>query len=175
VRGGAAMTAAAYARRSVRGTNLGYASLAEWLALVYRIGGRIQASRPHYRRCRQLYRSLRVGDIRSNHDIPTLEACERLFDRARRAGDVPCGRGLQRELTRSEIGALLVETRNRLGALRSGRADRPRSKGPRLDPACIPDVALERLIQRHPDLETVDRLRAERIRRLVQRRPSLSP
>lgn len=169
------MTAVADARRSVCGTNLGYASLAEWLALAYSIGGRIRASRSHYRRCRQLYRSLRVGDIRSNRDIPALEACERLFDRARRGGDVPWGRGLQRELTRSEIGALLVETRNRLGALRSGRADRLRSKGPRFDPACIPDAALERLIQQHPDLETVDRLRTERIRRLAQRRPSLSP
>jgi hypothetical protein len=72
---------------------------------------------------------------------------------------------LQRELTRTEIGTFLVETRNRLDALYSGRADRPCAKGPRFDPACIPDAALERLIQRHPDLEIVDRLRAERSRR----------
>ena len=38
--------------------------------------------------------------------------------------------------------ALMVETRNRLDALRSGRADRPRCKGPRFDPARIPDPAL---------------------------------
>jgi hypothetical protein len=41
---------------------------------------------------------------------------------------------LQRELTRADIGALLVETRNRLDALRSGRADRPRIKGPASTP-----------------------------------------
>jgi hypothetical protein len=162
------MTGAAFARRSVPGTNLGYSSLAGWLELVTRIGGRIRCSQPHYTRSGRLYRSLRVNDIRSSRDIAALEGCERLFQRARGAGDVPCGRGLQRELTRAEIGALLVETRNRLDALRSGRADRPRPKGPRFDAVRIPDAALERLIQQHPDLEVVDRLRAERNRRLAR-------
>ena len=37
---------------------------------------------------------------------------------------------------------LMVETRNRLDALRSGRADRPCCKGPRFDLARIPDPAL---------------------------------
>jgi hypothetical protein len=164
---GAAMSGTAFTGRSVPGTHLGYSSLAEWLELVYRIGGKIRCSQPHYTRCGRLYRSLRAGDIRSSRDIPALEGCERLFQRARGAGDIPCGRGLQRELTRAEIGALLVETRNRLDALRSGRANRPRPKGPRFDPARIPDAALERLIQRHPDLDTVDRLRAERNRRIT--------
>jgi hypothetical protein len=124
-----------------------------------------RCSRAHYDRYGRLYRSLRITDIRASRDIASLEACERLFNRARRPGDVPCGRGLQREFTRAQIGALLVETRNRLDALRSGRADRPRVKGPQFDPARIPDAALERLIQLHPDLDTVDRLRAERRRR----------
>lgn len=162
------MSSAVTRRRSVPGTNLGYGSIAEWLSLVYRIGGRIEPSQRHYTRCRRLYRSLYAGDIRSSRDIQALEICERLFDRARGAYDVPSGRGLQRELTRTEIGLLLVETRNRLDALRSGRADRPRLKGPRFDPARIPDAALERLIQQHPDLETVDRLRTERILRLAR-------
>jgi hypothetical protein len=156
-------------RRSVRGTNLAYASLAEWLDLVHRIGGRIRCARAHYDRCARLYRSLGTGDIRSSQDIAALEACERLFNRARGAGDIPSGYGLQRAFTRAAIGALLVETRNRIAALRSGRADRPRRKGPRFDPARIPDAALERLIQRHPDLDTVERLRAERRRRLLPR------
>jgi hypothetical protein len=158
------------ARHSVRGTNLSYPSLAEWLALVTRIGGRIRPSRSHYDRCARLYRSLRAGDIRSSRDVSALEGCASLLDRARGAGDVPCGRGLQREITRAEIGALLVETRNRLDALRSGRADRPRIKGPRFDPARIPDAALERLIQQHPDLDTVERLRGECRRRLAPTR-----
>lgn len=160
------MTTAAR-RRSVRGTNLTYATVAEWLDLVYRIGGRIQYSRAHYNRCRRLYRSLRTGDIRANCDLRALEACERLFNRARSAGDVPPGCGLQREFSRAEISVLLVETRNRIDALRSGRADRPRPKGPRFDPARIPYAAIERLIQRHSDLGVVDRLRSERTRRLA--------
>ncbi|MGA8758142.1 MAG: hypothetical protein WB611_17770 [Stellaceae bacterium] len=159
----------AVTRRRVRGTNLTYASLAEWLDLVYRIGGRIRCSSSHYHRCRRLYRSLTLDDLRRSRDPTALERCERLFDQARRAGDIPSGRGLQREFTRSEIGTLLVETRNRLAALRSGRADRRRPKGPRFDPAAIPDHALARLIQQDPDLDTVDRLRAERIRRLADK------
>jgi hypothetical protein len=167
------MTADRSTRRSVRGTNPGYASLAEWLQLVYRIGGRIQCSRRHHSRCGRLYRSLSIADFRASRDIPALEACAQLFNRARGAGDVPSGSGLQRELSRAEIGALLVETRNRLDALRSGHADRPRLKGPRFDPARIPDAALERLIQQHPDLATVDPLRTERIRRLAAKQASL--
>jgi hypothetical protein len=110
-----------------------------FLDLVYRIGGRIAPSQRYYTRCRRLYRSFSIQDIRRSRDIPALEACERLLSRARRPGDVPAGRGLQRELTRAEIAAFLVETRNRLNALLSGRADRPRPKGPRFDPARIPE------------------------------------
>jgi hypothetical protein len=162
------MTSAHSFRRPVRGTNLAYASLAEWLDLVHRIGGRIRCARSHYDRCGRLYRSLHADDIRASRDMSSLEACEPLFNRARGAADIPFGYGLQRALPRAEIGALLVETRNRIDALRSGRADRPRRKGPRFDPARIPDAALDRLIQQHPDLGTVERLRAERGRRLAQ-------
>jgi hypothetical protein len=161
------MIAIASIRRGVRGTNISYASIAEWLKLVYRIGGNIRASRRHSNRCDRLYRSLSIGDIRFSRDISALEACERLFNRARGAGDIPSGHGLQRALTRAEIGTFLVETRNRLDGLRSGRADYPRLKGPRFDPARIPDTALERLIQQHPDLDMVNYLRVERIRRLA--------
>jgi hypothetical protein len=167
------MTPAVSTRRTVSCTNLGCATLAEWLDLVYRIGGQVQCSAAHYKRCGRLYRSLRVDDIRASRDITALERCEQLFNRARGAGDVPFGRGLQRELSRAEIGALLVETRNRLDALRSGRADRPRHKGPRFDSARIPDAALERLIQQHPDLAILDRLRTERIRRLTVKQAQL--
>jgi hypothetical protein len=81
------MTAASSIRHCVRGTNLSYASLAEWLDLVYRIGGRIQCSRTHYSRFGRLYRNLGAGDIRASRDIPTLAVCERLFHRARGAGE----------------------------------------------------------------------------------------
>ena len=167
------MTPAVSTRHSVRGTNLGCATLAEWLDLVYRIGGQVQCSAAHYKRCGRLYRSLQIADIRTSRDVSALARCERLFNRARGANEVPSGRGLQRELSRAEIGALLVETRNRLAALRSGRADRPRHKGPRFDSARIPDAALERLIQQHPDLAILDRLRTERIRRLTVKQAQL--
>jgi hypothetical protein len=162
--------------RRLRGTRLAYASLAEWLDLVYRIGSRIQCAQRHYSRCARLYRSLCAGDIRSSRDIAALEACEQLFRRARGPADIPSGYGLQRALPRASIGALLVETRNRIDALRSGRADRPRRKGPRFDPARIPNPALDRLIQQHRDLAIVERLRAERGRRLaVLRLPRQQP
>jgi hypothetical protein len=123
------MTGAKSGRRAVPGTNISYGSVAEWVDLVYRIGGRIEPSQRHYTRCRRLYRSLYVSDIRSSRDIQALEACERLFDHARGIYDVPSGRGLQREFSRAEIGILLVETRNCIDALCSGRADRLRLKG----------------------------------------------
>ena len=63
-------------------------------ANVYRIGRRTRCSRSHYDRCARLDRRLRAGDIRSSRDIRALEACERLFNRAHGAGDVPAGRGL---------------------------------------------------------------------------------
>ena len=39
-----------------------------------------------------------------------------------------------------------------------------------MDPRCLPDDALERLIQSHADVALVERLRSERERRAVERR-----
>jgi hypothetical protein len=154
--------------RQVSGTNLPYSSVAGWLDLVYRVGSQPRASTPFYQRCRLLYRSLRLDDIRACRDLAALAGLEQLFDRARHWQDLPAGYGLQRVMARSEIGALLVETRNRLEAVRSGRADRQRRPGPRFDAQRLPDAALERLIQHHPDLGVVEQLRAERRRRSKQ-------
>jgi hypothetical protein len=65
----------------------------------------------------------------------------------------------------AELGELICECRNRLELAALGR-DRARIRGPRLDPERIPLDRLEHLIQRHPSLELVDRLRAERNRRI---------
>lgn len=65
-------------------------------------------------------------------------------------------------LPRAEMGTLLVELRNRQRSLASGHACMPRPKGPKFDPAMLTDEALERLIQTHPELAVVDRLRNER-------------
>ena len=75
---------------------------------------------------------------------------------------MPAYHGLASVLSRAEMGTMLVELRNRQRALVSGLAFAPRAKGPRLEPALLTDEALERLIQKHPDLALVDRLRAER-------------
>ena len=130
------MTAPPVTPRRVRGTNLAYASLAEWLD-----------SRLPHRRADPLLiiviitaavgfiAALPLTMFAEAAIQPRSNAANSLFDQARRAGDIPSGHGLQREFNRSEIGTLLVETRNRLDALRNGRADRPRPKGPRFDPA----------------------------------------
>ena len=84
-----------------------------------------------------------------------------MFDLGRH-NPVPAYHGLASVLSRSEMGTMLVELRNRQRALVSGRAFAPRAKGPRLEPTRLTDEALERLIQMHPDLALVDRLRTER-------------
>lgn len=151
--------------RQVPGTNLGYSSVAGWIDLVYWVGSYPRASTPHHNRCKWLYRSLTLGDIRNLSDLPTLAKLEHLFDCAR-YWDVPSRYGLGRVFKRSELGFLLAETRNRILAVLSGRAEQPRAKGPRFDPQRLPDAALDRLIQRHPDMNVVEELRAERRRRL---------
>ncbi|MGI4877618.1 MAG: hypothetical protein ACRYG4_09050 [Janthinobacterium lividum] len=85
---------------------------------------------------------------------------------------MPAYHGLASDLSRAEMGTLLVELRNRQRSLASGRAYLPRPKGPRLNPAMLTDEALERLIQRHPDISLVDRLRAERELRSAWPTPS---
>jgi hypothetical protein len=67
--------------------------------------------------------------------------------------------------SRKKLGELVVEVRNRQLHWSIGRFE-GRAKGPRFDPALIPDERLDALIQRHPDLEIVDRLRLERSRRM---------
>ena len=122
-----------------------------------------EPSSRHYARCRLLYRSLKLYDIRWSRELSALRRLERLLVEEKRGS--ASVHGLDREMSRSELGAMLVETRNRIDALTSGRADRPRPKGPRLDPSRLPDAALNRLIQQHHDLAVVETLRAERARR----------
>jgi hypothetical protein len=149
--------------RKVEGTNLSWSNLAQWLDLVERVGGILRASSEHYRRVERLYRSLTLADLRTETDAAALAKAQQLFDRGR-YNDVPV-RGLRRVFDRAEIGRYLVEATNQLDRVRSGRALKPRAKGPRFDLTRLPDAALGRLIQSHPDLELVERLRAERRRR----------
>jgi hypothetical protein len=68
--------------------------------------------------------------------------------------------------TSAELGELLVEARNRLTLHELGR-DRARIPNARFELERIPIDRLEHLIQRHPNMELVDRLREERRRRAV--------
>jgi hypothetical protein len=151
-------------RREIRGTRLSWCTIREWCDLCERVGSPPSSSTPARDRARRVYASLTVADIRAATDIGALEHLERRLVLAKQLG-WPAGWFLTRELSRASLGALLVEARNRIDALRSGRAANPRPKGPRFDPRRLPDAAIASLIQRHPDLDVVDRLRSERSRR----------
>ncbi len=145
----------------IAGTRIDWATIGEWCARVMEEGGKLRASSEHYGRLRELYRSLTVERVRRSTDLPGIARAAHMFDLGRHNA-VPPYHGLASELSRAEMGTLLVELRNRHRALLSGRAFTPRPNGPRLDPAMLTDDALERLIQSHPDLALVDRLRTER-------------
>lgn len=70
--------------------------------------------------------------------------------------------------TTAQLGEMLVEVRNRQVLWSLGRMA-ARVHGPRFDAALIPDDRLDALIQRHPSIELVDRLRDERSRRFADR------
>lgn len=148
----------------VAGTNLVWTSLADWLRLVDQVGGILRPSSRHYARCRALYYSLSIEDIRGCLDSVALKEAVLLFDRARHRRE-GLEHGPSREMSRAELGARLVECRNQLQRVESGRATLPRIRGPRFDPALLPDTALDRLIQRHPDLGVVELLREQRRQR----------
>lgn len=148
----------------ISGTTLHWSTIAEWCRLALEEGGRIYPSSDHYRRLKGLYRSLTIARIRSSRDIAGLASAIRMFDLGRHSA-VPPFYGLSSVFSRAEMGATLVELRNRRAALVSGRADFPRVKGPHLDPEMLTDAALDRLIQQHRDLAIVERLRKERNQR----------
>ena len=145
----------------IAGTRIDWASIGEWCDRVMAEGGKLRPSTEHYGRLHDLCRSLTVKRVHRSTDRAGVERAARMFDLGRR-NPVPAYHGLVSVLSRSEMGTMLVELRNRQRALVSGRAFAPRVKGPRLEPALLTDEALERLIQMHPDLALVDRLRTER-------------
>lgn len=140
---------------------LTWSTIGEWAALCIARGQIVRPSSGHYAQMDSLYRSLTVAHIRTSHDRPGLAAARRLLE-AGRYRNSGMFRGPERSLNRGEIGALLVELHNRQATLATGRWLLPRTKGPAFDPALLPDAALDRLIQTHPDLAVVERLRAER-------------
>ena len=105
--------------------------------------------------------SIRAAPIRECRHDDDLERVEQMLIEARSGWLY----GLDRAFTRAERGELLVEVRNRRRLLAMNRMA-AKAKGLRLDPARLPINALERLIQSHPYPALVDKLRAERNRRL---------
>ena len=155
----------------IDGTRLSWGTIGEWCALVLDEGSRLNASSDNYARLTRLYRSLTVARIRASRDATGLLRAAQLFDLGRN-NPVPGFYTLLRVFGRAEMGTMLVELRNRRLAVINGRADFPRRKGPRLDPAWLTDAALDRLIQSHPDLRLIERLRDERELRAGNRHAS---
>lgn len=145
----------------ISGTRLEWATVSQWCAVVMEEGGKLRPSSEHYGRLARLYRSLTIERIRASRDVAGVTRAARMFDLGRHSA-IPEHHGLATVFTRAEMGERLVELRNRRNALISGRAMFPRPKGPKLDPAFLTDDALNRLIQSHPDLQLVERLRSER-------------
>jgi hypothetical protein len=139
-------------------------SMGTWVRHMHRLFALEDPSSDHYRRTRETARALTVERIRECRHDDDLQRCEAMLVEAA-AGWLY---GLDRAFSRAERGTLLVEVRNRRCLIALGRTA-PKAKGPRLDPSCLPDAALDRLIQSHADVAMVERLRHERERRAIER------
>ena len=157
----------------VVGTDARWRELDAYVAECLRVGARLRCCQRHYARCGRVYRSLDVArDVRPCLDEAALDALRAFLAAASTPGArIPYGRPFAQEFTRAELGLLRMEVGNHLARVRSGRAAAPRPKGPRLDPTRLPDAALDKLIQSHRDIGLVERLRAERARRMGRSRP----
>lgn len=141
-----------------------WVSMASWVRSIGHLLAIEAASGDHYDRVRKTARELTADRIRECRHDDDLERAEAMLDEARH-GFSGALYGLERAFPKGELGVLLMEVRNRRQLLALGR-DRARERGPRLDPARLPMEAIERLIQHHRDMALVERLRAERARRL---------
>lgn len=151
----------------VPGTDARWRGLRGYVAECHCVSNLIRCCRRHYSRCARVYRSLDVErDVRASFDLDGLDVLAAfLAEAGRRGARLPHGRPFSAEFTRAELGILRMAATNHIRSIRSGRAAEPRPKGPRLDPARLPDAALGHLIQIHSDLALVNRLRSERARR----------
>ena len=141
-------------------------SLTGWLVEISRQQERMRASTPHYRRFDRTARWLTEARIRALTDHDQAAALAGLLREARYPSNAI--HGLDRVWSRAELGVLITEATNRTRQLAMGRKTL-RLRGPRLDPARLPDNRLEVLIQQHRDLGVVEALRAEKRRREARR------
>jgi hypothetical protein len=152
------------ARREI-GRLAGAFDLGDWIAEAERQVATWRANRaPNQARLARLAALLTVERIREAQDPAAVAKLEAILRRHRRSPSTIGFGELVRAARwgRPELGALIVEATNR-GRHLAGQVGR--EKGPRLDPARIPDDRLLALIQTHRDLSVVEALRAERARR----------
>lgn len=135
----------------VAGTNVVWAGLAGWIEATLRVGMICRMSRPHYRRCSLVYRSLTIEHIRASQDAEALNRAAKLFVKGKH-GREPFYYSLDHVFSRAELGERIVETRNQHARVLAGIGERSRIKGPRFDPMRLPPDRLEHLIQSHPNL-----------------------
>lgn len=107
----------------------------------------------------RLRSSVHCNLVAAERILAMLEACRREPTR-RLVGEY------RAPWTDAELGAMIVELRNRFTLFELGRLA-PKPKGPRFDPDRIPLERLDWLIQRHPNMDLVERLRQARNRRMT--------
>jgi hypothetical protein len=127
----------------------------------------MRCSTPHYTRFKATCRLLTPWRVRSPAQC-SAAAIERILPLLE---EMHARGALQRHHTHDArvphdwpLGELLVEARNRRRLAELGR-NQARIRNPRFALELIPDERLEALIQRHPNLELVEKMRAERARR----------
>lgn len=135
--------------------------LEAWFAEIGRLHGIWRYATEFYERYQAAARALTAARIRACADLEGLRRLERILLAARHPNGFG---GLDTVWGRAELGELIVAAEGRRKMLEAGRI-LARPKGPRLDPAWLPDERLEALIQTHRNLAFVDALRAERRRR----------
>lgn len=139
-----------------------WTSAAGWARNIGRLQAIETCSSTWRERFHATARSLTVARLRECRHVEDVQRIEKMLASARR--DHGFG-SLGRVWSKAELGELLVEARNRIELLELGR-DRPRVPNERFALEHIPTERLEALIQRHPNMELVERLRLERQRRI---------
>jgi hypothetical protein len=145
-------------------------TLTDWLTEISRQQERMRAATPAYNRFDRTARWLTPARIFTFNDVDQVAALASLLRKAKYPSNFI--HGLDRVWSRAELGSLVVAATNRTRQLAMGRRT-PRVRGPRLDPARLPDDRLDHLIQHHRDLDVVDGLRAEKRRRECRRSEAL--
>ncbi|PHR62154.1 MAG: hypothetical protein COA43_00490 [Robiginitomaculum sp.] len=147
----------------VKGTHLEWHTLSEWAVLIEHYMVHYNFSKHSKSRMLALAGSLRFEEIHTSYDIKGLRRIDPILKKASRFKSEG-GNGIERHLKKQYIVKMLVETRSRITVLQLPRLGY-KIKNPRFHMPSIPDDVLDGLIQRHPDMKLVEKLRTESKRR----------